>query len=247
MKVMLVPASMVAAGLALAARFADAPRAIRPGEAAPASGEDVVARLVALMRDTAPETRWLDLGLGLAVAGVVLAAILWLGRPRPGAVARTPADRGLLYVIGTGAWIVHAIAWAGWCIASLDGVGAFRAVAPEAPLELFGAALGAGTMLGVVTAPLPCAAIALLAWGRATPAPMWAPPRDARGWLATAAAVVAIALVALHAVSTCAFGGVAVVAPAMVLGWTALAVRAVACGGEPVRAARGLPGAATAH
>ncbi|MFM1988910.1 MAG: hypothetical protein RJA99_1867 [Pseudomonadota bacterium] len=236
---MLVPAALVAAGLALAARFGGADRAARPGEAAPASSEDLVARLVVLLRDTPTEARLLDIGLGLVVGGLTLLAVLWLGRSRDGGPARTPSDRGLVYLIGTAAWIAHAIAWAGWCIASLDGIGAFRAVAPEAPLELLFAAVGAGTMLGVVTAPLPCAAFALLAWGRATPAPMWAPPRDTRGWVATAAAAVAIALLGLHAASACVFGAVALVPPVVALGWTALAVRAVACGGAPVRATAG--------
>lgn len=239
MKPVLVPATMVAVGLALVARFGGAPRAVGVGDAAPASGEDLVARLYALMRDTPPEARWLDAGWGLVAAGLTLAAVLWLAHGRAG--ARTPADRGLLYVIGTGAWIVHTIAWAGWCIASLDGVGAFRAVAPEAPLQLLGAALGAGTMLGVVTAPLPCAVFALLAWGRATPAPMAAPPRDARGWIATAVAALALGGLALHTVSACVFGAVALVPPAVVLGWTVLAVRAVASGGAPIRVPRGEP------
>lgn len=239
MKSALVPATMVAAGLALVARHDGAPRPVAGGTAAPASGEDLVARLVALMRDTAPETRWLDAGWGLVAGGLALFAVLWLAHRRAG--ARTPADRGLVYVVATGAWIVHAIAWAGWCIASLDGVGAFRAVAPEAPMELLVAAVGAGTMLGVVTAPLPCAAIALLAWGRATPASMWAPPRDARGWVATAAAAVALLVLAVHTVSACVFGAVALVPPAVVLGWTVLVVRAVAAGGAPLRATGGAP------
>ncbi|MEI7446055.1 MAG: hypothetical protein WCK28_14290, partial [Burkholderiales bacterium] len=70
MKPVSVPAALVAAGLALVVLFDGAAPAARPAGGPPTGGDDLIARLVALMRDTPVDLRWHDAGWGLIAAGL---------------------------------------------------------------------------------------------------------------------------------------------------------------------------------